>query len=36
MRLDSQENVRKWINKVESIDKFIKDWEKQRKDIKRI
>ena len=32
MRLDSQENVHKWINKVESIDKFIEDWEKQRKD----
>ncbi len=32
MRLDSQKNIKKWINKVESIDKFIEDWEKQRKD----
>jgi len=32
MRLDSQKNIKKWINKVELIDKFIKDWDKQRKD----
>ncbi len=32
MRLDSKKNIKKWINKVESIDKFIEDWEKQRKD----